>query len=102
MARKRKKKPAVDVDIVCLKCAHPMRVKVFRKVVMPGTPAEVEFETQVESNNQQLLFDEEKPATPENVKVKSREEPKAPEPKAEGAVEGLDAGKPKGKGKKKK
>lgn len=79
MARKRgKKKPTVDVDIVCLKCKHAMRVKVYRKVVMPGTPAEVEFETFVESDGQKLLFDEEKPSTPENVKVEGKKDDKKP------------------------
>lgn len=49
------KRASVEVHCACKRCAAPLVVKVFRNIVTPAVPAEVELETVVEIDAQLKL-----------------------------------------------
>jgi hypothetical protein len=70
----RPKKAQVDINIACPHCQKRMNVQVFRDIVTPAVPAEVELRPIVTPDNQEVFdFEETKN---ENVEVEPEKKKK--------------------------
>lgn len=70
MAKKKPKKPTVDVDVDCPCCNALLRVKIWKSRANPSPPAEYEYRKEVTVDQQGKLFE-----LPKKGKAKATAEP---------------------------